>query len=432
MPRLLPPGISHFTGRAEDLSYLDSLLAEGQAGGARRAAVISAIDGTAGVGKTALAISWAHRVRDRFPDGDLYVNLHGYDFAAPVSAHEVMDYFLRALGTAPGDIPQDPDARTSVYRSVLYGRQVLLILDNAASVEQVGPLLPTSESGFALITSRSRLPGLAATHATAQLSLDLLTEPEAMSLLEQVIGTERVEREQAAAQRLIQQCARLPLALRIVGDQIKTRPHASLAAISGDLGASETSIDDFTSADESLAIGAVFDWSYQRVRAEDAALFRRLGLHPGADISANSAAALVLAPPRTVERGLYRLAAAHMVEEISDKRFTFHDLLRLYAKKRCGTDDAEEDRTAAFDNLAAWYLHTANNANRLIMPQRSAINVARDPVGPPPLAFEDFAAALAWCETERPNLTLLTAEAHARGMLDVACQLPVILRGFFN
>ena len=253
-----------------------------------------------------------------------------------------------------------------------------------------------------------------------------------MSLLREVIGAERVEREAVTAQRLIRQCARLPLALRIVGDQIKTRPHASLTAISANLGGNEPSIDNFSTADESLAVGAVFDWSYQSVRAEDATLFRRLGLHPGADMSAESAAALVLAPPRTAERGLYRLAAANMVEEIGDKRFTFHDLLRLYAKERCTTDDAERDQTEAFGNLAAWYLRTANNANRLIMPQRSAINVARDPVGSPPLAFADFAGALAWCEAERPNLTLLIAEAYNRGMLDVACLLPVILRGFFN
>src|ERR1700677_4270889 len=152
-----------------------------------------------------------------------------------------MDYFLRSLGTSPSDIPQDPDARTSLYRSVLYDRQILLVLDNAASVEQVGPLLPTSDSAFTLITSRSRLPRLAATHGTAQLSLDLMTESEAMSLLRDVVGAERVEREAASAERLIRQCARLPLALRIVADQVNTRPRASLATISADLGENESS-----------------------------------------------------------------------------------------------------------------------------------------------------------------------------------------------
>jgi tetratricopeptide (TPR) repeat protein len=432
MPRLLPPRIAHFTGRQEDLSFLDGLLAESQSGAARRTAVISAIDGTAGVGKTALAIYWAHRVRDQFPDGNLYVNLRGYDFSAPVSAHEAMDYFLRSLGTSPSDIPQDPDARTSLYRSVLYDRQILLVLDNAASVEQVGPLLPTSDSAFTLITSRSRLPRLAATHGTAQLSLDLMTESEAMSLLRDVVGAERVEREAASAERLIRQCARLPLALRIVADQVNTRPRASLATISADLGENESSIDNFSTVDESLVIGPVFDWSYRSIRTEDAEIFRRLGLHPGADISVESAAALVKVPSRTAERMLYRLAAAHLVEEISDRRYTFHDLLRLYAKKRCNTDDDERDRLEAFGNLAAWYLHTANNANKLIMPQRSAIKVQRELAGTPPLAFSDFTTALSWCETERSNLTLLTTEAYGRGMLDVACQLPVVLRGFFN
>jgi len=394
--------------------------------------VISAIDGTAGVGKTALAIYWAHRIRRRFSDGDLYVNLHGYDFHAPVSAHEVMDYFLRSLGTPPSDIPEDLDARTSLYRSVLYGRRVLLVLDNAASADQVGPLLPTSESAFALITSRSRLPGLATTHATAQLSLDLMTETEALSLLREIVGTDRVDREISSAQALIRQCARLPLALRIVGDQVNMRSYTSLEAISADLSVNEPSIDNFSTADESLTVHRVFDWSYQGVSAEDATLFRRIGLHPGAEISVEAAAALVLAQPRDAERMLRRLAATHMVEEISDKRFTFHDLLRLYAKKRCATDDSDDERTAAFGNLAAWYTHTANNANKLIMPPRSAIHVTRDLVGTPPLTFPDFNAALAWCEVERPNLTLLIADAYTCGMYDIVCQLSSILRGFYN
>ena len=163
--------------------------------------MISAIDGTAGVGKTALAIHWAHRVRGRFPDGDLYVNLHGYDFSTPADPYEVMEYFLRALGVPPAGIPREPEARTALYRTVLYDRRTLLILDNAASVDQVAPLLPTSDTAFALITSRNRLSGLAATHATAQLPLDLMTEDEALDLLTDVIGAERVTRETAPASR---------------------------------------------------------------------------------------------------------------------------------------------------------------------------------------------------------------------------------------
>ena len=432
VPRQLPPNIGHFTGRDDDIAHLDELL-DGPAD-QRRTAVISAIDGTAGVGKTALAIHWSYRVRDRFLDGDLYVNLHGYDFSAPVAAPEVMEYFLRALGVAPTEIPRDLDARTSLYRSLLYDRRILLVLDNAASVAQVSPLLPTSGSAFALVTSRSRLPGLAATHATAQLSLDLLSEGEALTLLEEIIGIDRLQHETDVAERLVRQCARLPLALRIVAENINIRPRASLAAVSVDLGGrgdADSSLASFSTPDESIALEVVFGWSYERLAQEDARIFRRLGLHPGAEMSVESAAALVMAPLRAATKPLYRLANVHMVEEVSDGRFSFHDLMRLYARERCDSDDAADVRSAAFQNLASWYIHTANSANKLLL-KRSPINVDSPLAGTEPLAFESSAQALAWCELERDNLTLLTVQAYEHGLLDIAWKLPDVLRGFYN
>jgi tetratricopeptide (TPR) repeat protein len=428
VPRQLPPRIAHFTGRVEDLDRLDSLLADGR-GQAQRTAVISAIDGTAGVGKTALAIHWAHRVRDQFPDGDLYVNLHGYDFSTPVEAHQVMDHFLRSLGIAAADIPRDPDARTSLYRSVLYNRRTLLVLDNAASVDQVAPLLPASDSTFALITSRSRLTGL--THATAQLSLDLMTPSEALNMLKNIIGTERVQREEDTARLLAEQCAYLPLALRIIAENVKIRPRASLATITRELGGNRHNIDDFAMVDESIAVESVFDWSYKRLSSEDAEIFRRLGLHPGAEMSTESAAALIMSPISATEKPLYRLAGMHMVEEANDRRFTFHDLMRLYAERKCRMDDADHLQSTAFENLASWYIHTANNANKLLL-KRSPINFDSKLVGTEPLSFNNFAAALAWCELERVNLTLVTVQAYQRGLLHIACKLPGVLRGFYN
>ena len=429
VPRQLPPRIAHFTGRVEDLKRLDRLLTGEQ--GKPRTAVISAIDGTAGVGKTALAIQWAHRIRDQFPDGDLYVNLHGYDFSTPVEAYQVMDSFLRALGIAASEIPRDPDARASLYRSVLYNRRILLVLDNAASVDQVAPLLPASDSTFALITSRSRLTGLAVTHATAQLSLDLMPQVEALNLLKNIIGPERVQREEDAARLLAEQCVYLPLALRIIADNVRIRPRASLATITAELGGTHHNIDDFATVDESLAVESVFDWSYKRLSREDAGLFRRLGLHPGAEMSVESAAALIMSPISAAKRPLYRLAGMHMVEEANDGRFTFHDLMRLYAERKCSMDDADHVQSAAFENLASWYLHTANNANKLLL-QRSPISFDSKLLGTEPLSFDDFAAALAWCELERMNFTLLTIAAYQRGLLHIACKLPGVLRGFYN
>lgn len=430
VPRQLPPRIAHFTGREGDLKRLDRLL-NGEQGQDQRTAVISAIDGTAGVGKTALAIHWAHRVRDLFPDGDLYVNLHGYDFSAPVEAYHVMDYFLRALGIAASDIPRDSDARASLYRSVLHDRRVLLLLDNAASVDQVAPLLPASDFAFALITSRSRLAGLAVTHATAQLSLDLMTPAEALDLLREIIGTERVEREEDAARLLAERCAYLPLALRIIAEHVKIRPRADLANIAAEISGSDHNIGDFTTVDESFAVESIFDWSYKRLSPGDAEVFRRLGLHPGAEMSAESAAALIMSSMSAAERPLYRLAGMHMVEEANDRRFVFHDLMRLYAERKCSIDDAYDVRSAAFGNLASWYIHSANNANKLLL-QRSPIEFESTLVSTEPLSFDDFSAALAWCEMERANLTLLTVQAYERGLLYIACKLPDVLRGFYN
>jgi tetratricopeptide (TPR) repeat protein len=430
VPRQLPPEIAHFIGRAGDLMSLDRLLAQTR-GGRGRTAVISAIDGTAGVGKTALAIRWGHRVRGQFPDGDLFVNLHGYDFSTPADPYEVMEYFLRALGVLPSDIPREPDARTALYRSVLYDRRILLILDNAASVEQVAPLLPASDAAFALITSRDRLPGLAVTHGTAQLPLDLMTGAEALDLLIEVIGADRVARERDAAVRLTERCARLPLALRIVAENVKSRPYASLAAVDADLSASGTDLGGFATDDESLRVESVFDWSYQRLRVDDAVVFRRLGLHPGAHISAAAAAALMMTPVSAVERPLYRLAQAHLVEYAGDRAFKFHDLMRRYATEKCRAHDEPRVRSEAFRNLASWYAHTANNANKLMI-QRAPITVESALTGTLPGTFAGFADALAWCEAERVNMTLLTARAYEEGLLDIAWKLPDVLRGFYN
>jgi tetratricopeptide (TPR) repeat protein len=359
------------------------------------------------------------------------VNLHGYDFSTPADPYQVMEYFLRALGIHPGDIPREPDARTALYRSVLYDRRTLLILDNAASVEQVAPLLPTSDAAFALITSRSRLPGLAATHATAQLTLDLMTEQEALELLTEVIGAERVAQEPDVAAQLVERCARLPLALRIVAENIKSRPYARLAAVYADLSASSTDLEGFTTDDESLKIESVFDWSYQRLRGEDEVVFRRLGLHPGGHMSAATAAALIMAPVAAVERPLYRLAQAHLIEHVGDRTFKFHDLMRRYATEKCRTHDEPRTRSEAFRNLASWYTHTANNANKLMI-QRVPISVESALAGTSPGTFEGFTDALAWCEAERVNMALLTTRAYEEGLLDIAWKLPNVLRGFYN
>jgi tetratricopeptide (TPR) repeat protein len=258
-----------------------------------------------------------------------------------------------------------------------------------------------------------------------------MTQAEALDLLREIIGAERVQRDEDAARLLAERCAYLPLALRIIAENIKIRPRASLAGIAADLSGSDRNIGDFATVDESFAVESVFDWSYKRLSLRDAEVFRRLGLHPGAEMSVESAAALIMSPIADAERPLYRLAGMHMVEEANDRRFTFHDLMRLYAERKCSMDDADHVQSAAFGNLASWYIHSANDANKLLL-QRSPIEFESRLVGTEPLSFDDFSAALAWCELERINFTLLTVQAYQRGLFHIACKLPDVLRGFYN
>ena len=413
VPHQLPAGTSHFVGRAEELRQLSTLVDTATEDGGT--VVISAVLGTAGVGKTALALRWAHRVRAGFPDGQLYANLRGYDPNQPLSAAEALARFLRALGVAGADIPLEVEERAALYRSLLDGQRMLVVLDNAATVEQVRPLLPGTPSALVVVTSRDALAGLVARHGAARLDLDLLPSKDAIALLRALIG-ERVGAESNAAAVLAGQCARLPLALRVAAELAATRPSTPLAALVEELADEQQRLELLDAGgDPHTAIRAVFSWSYQHLPAEAARAFRLLGLHPGPDLEPYAAAALTDTSVEQAQHLLDLLARAHLVQPASAGRFGMHDLLRAYATYLAGIEDSEAERRAALTRLFDHYLATAGAAMDTLVPAEAHRRPRIPPPGTPAPPVADPPAARAWLDIERVTLTAVCVHTAARG-----------------
>lgn len=430
-PRQLPLTIGDFTGRAEHLSELDGMLPDEGSGPAGSAVVISALHGTAGVGKTTLAVHWAHRVQERFPDGSLHVNLRGYGPGHPATAVEVLDAFLRALGMQPERIPVEIDAKAALYRSLLAGRRVLVVLDNANSAEQVRPLLPGSPGCLVLITSRSSLSGLAISQSATRLYLDLLTRREAVELVTGIIGTDRADAEPAAVIALTEACARLPLALRIAASRLASRTHLSVADVVGELADDRNRLEVLsTCADDAARVGVVFDWSYDRLSAAQAQLFRHLGLHPGTEFSLQAAAAVGAVDVERARALLEELSEVHLIEPIARERFRCHDLLRAYAAGRADGECSSASRKRAARRLLDWYAYTAAVADYVLFPDHSLL---RHDLGSPPnvkLAPFTHAEALRWFHVERANLIAATRHASDHGQPRETLRLADGLREF--
>ena len=332
-PAQLPADVAAFTGRSGELAALDLLLAVPPVPPvqAETAGAIFVLSGTAGVGKTALAVRWSRRAAIAFPDGQLYVNLRGYDPGQPVPPGDALAGFLRALGMAGQDIPPETDERAAAYRSLLDGRRVLVVLDNAASVEQVRPLLPGCPTCLVVVTSRDSLAGLVARHGAGRLDLDMLPLPDALGLLRTLIGV-RVDAEPEAAVALAKQCARLPLALRVAAELAAASPDSALAGLAGELASEQRRLDLLDAGgDERTAVRGVFSWSYRHLPAVAARAFRLLGLHPGPDFDAYAVAALTGASATAASDVLALLARAHLVHPGGAGRYGMHDLLRAYA-----------------------------------------------------------------------------------------------------
>jgi Tfp pilus assembly protein PilF len=408
VPRQLPGAVRHFTGRAEQLAALAALGADA---GRARTVVISAITGTAGVGKTALAVHWAHRIADRFPDGQLYVNLRGFDpNDQAMPAAEAIRRFLTALGVAPQRIPAEPDAQAALYRSELAGRRMLVVLDNARDTAQVRPLLPGAAGCLVLVTSRRQLAGLVAAEGAHPITVDLLTGEEAARLLAQRLGVDRVAAEPDAVAEIVDRCARLPLALAVVAARAATHPHLSLRVVADQL--RDARLDTLAAADDPVTDArAAFSWSYRTLSPPAARLFRLFGLHPGADIAAPAAASLAGIPLAAARAQLAELTGASLLVEHAPGRYTCHDLLRAYAAELAHGCEPVEQRRAATGRVLDHYLHTAYAAVRLLYPTRDQVTLAAPRPGVSPEQPADHPCALDWFGAEHAVLTAAVEHA---------------------
>ncbi len=414
VPAQLPSANVAFVGRTGELAVLDDLLP----GPSAPATVVIAVSGTAGVGKTALALHWAHRAAGRFPDGQLYVNLRGYDPGGPAAdPADVLLGFLEALGVPPARIPQDGDARAARYRSVLAGRRVLVMLDNARDVDQVRPLLPGSAGCLVVVTSRQPLTPLVVTDGAHPLPLDLPSRGEARDLVTRRLGGRRAAAEPEAVDEIIDRCVRLPLALAIAAARAAVQPRLPLAALAAQL-RDAAALDTLHGGDAATDIRAVFSWSYRQLPADAARLFRLLGLHPGPDIGRLAAAALAGSPPARADRLLTELTRANLLSEHnpehSPARFAFHDLLRAYAAE-CAADAGPEEGPAALGRVYDHYLHTAHAAALALHPPFSRIVLPPARPGVPSVRFRARADAAAWCTAESAVLLAVVPAAARSG-----------------
>jgi tetratricopeptide (TPR) repeat protein len=430
VPAQLPADIAGFAGRTREIDRLDGFLPEGSG-----ATPIVAITGMAGVGKTALAVHWGHRLADRFPDGQLYVDLHGYSAGPPVRPIRALAQFLGALGV--DRVPGELDEAAAKYRSLLAGRRMLVVLDNASSADQVRPLLPGSPNSVVLITSRDRLGGLVAREGARRVPVNVLEPAEAWTLLARTLGDERIDTQRDDAWELARLCAYLPLALRIAAGDLLNHPDRTLAAQLVKLGEGRRLAALEIDGDEFAAVRVTFEASYAALVPADRRLFRLLGLVPGPTFDAPAAAALAGIPVEVAEPALDRLAGAHLLEPLSGRvgaarddgggRYRFHDLLRLYARERAGTDDTASERTEALRGLFAWYLRTVDAAARVLYPQ-----MLRLPFGDAgSTGFVGATEALAWLDGQRDNLIVAIAQHGTHGMRAQVSLLADMLRGYF-
>ncbi|OJF11095.1 AfsR/SARP family transcriptional regulator [Couchioplanes caeruleus] len=427
LPAQLPSDVAGFTGRHELLHHLDDLAAPGRTGTGTGVSVV-VVAGTAGVGKTALAVHWAHMRRDRFPDGQLFVNLRGYAPGPPVRPLEVLARFLRALGMPGAQVPDDTDEAAAAYRSLLSGKRFLVVLDDARTSEQVRPLLPAEPGCMVLVTSRHRLNGLVARDGARRLAVRMLGPAETRALLTYLLGARRVQAEADAAAELGRLCGHLPLAVRIAAANLADSPDRSIGYLVRELRDGDRLSALGVIGDDQTAVRAAFDVSYLELDGSARRLFRLLCLVPGSDVTAPTAARLAGVSEGTAARLLDVLATAHLVEQRRPGRYGLHDLLRVYAAECVRREETETERTAATEQLYAQYLRNADAAARRLYPQRLRIPM---PVREDVLSFADDTAALEWLDSERTNLVAAVEHAATHGPRPYSWLLADALRGYF-
>jgi tetratricopeptide (TPR) repeat protein len=434
VPRQLPTAVAHFAGRAAELAELDQQLAvldnddSNQAG----TVVITAIGGTAGVGKTALALHWAHRVAAKFPDGQLYANLRGFDTASPpADAADILRSFLDALGVHPAHHPETLEALAANYRGLVAGRRILILLDNASDVAQVRPLLPASPRCLVIITSRRELTALAASEGARLISLDVLTGAEASELLTARLGPDRVSREPRAVRDLAQLCARLPLALSVVVARAAAQPRLSLTGLADQLTELAGRLDALDAGDPTANVRTVISLSYQHLSEPAALMFRLLGLHPGPDITAPAAASLAAVTPGQARTALRELARASLITEHVPGRYAFHDLLRSYAYEQADGTIPHSERHVAILRSLDHYLQSAHAARGLLYPGHDTIKLEAPLPGVRAEYFTAKQAALAWLDAEYEVLLKEIGVSVRENVDDYAWRFPVVLWTYY-
>ncbi|GAA1636848.1 ATP-binding protein [Actinoplanes couchii] len=424
-PRQLPGAVHGFVNRASELRRLSQPLGE-------ESGVLWVLTGTAGVGKTSLALRWAHSVRQDFPHGQLYANLRGYDPGQPADPGSVLDRFLRALGTPGTAIPADLDDRAALYRSLLADRRVLIVLDNASTARQIRPLLPGTSSCLVVVTSRSLLSGLITRDGGRRLTVRILDQADAVNLLQTVTADYRAGDDPDEFTELARLCACLPLALRIAAERAASRPFMTLAELAQDLRDESALWEALTAEDgeEADAVRTVFAWSYRALSEPVARMFRLLGLHPGAEFSTPAAAALAGVSTNQVRHLLDGLVNSHLVEQVGTGRYRLHDLLRAYAIEEQRKFANTEDQTDGVRRILAWYLHSADAAVAVTLQFNRTM-----PLDPPhdviPMTFTSNSEATAWLDAERDNLVAATKAAAEHGRPHTAWQLAAVLRSVF-
>ncbi|HEX6354040.1 tetratricopeptide repeat protein [Actinophytocola sp.] len=426
-PRQLPATVADFVGRADEFEILTEQLKRSPHH--RSPVVITSIEGTAGVGKTALAVWWGSRMTDRFPHGQLYVDLRGYGPGQPRRSGDAVAAFLGALGVPAAQVPGDEDERTALYRSLLAGKKTLVVLDNAASAEQVRPLLPGPSSCLVIVTSRDELPGLVASNGAQQIVLDRLAAPDAVELLRRIIGRDRVDAEPEAADEIARRCAYLPLALRVAAQRALSSQHLTLTEITSQLATAHDRLDLLATPDNdrTMNVRVVFSWSYQALPTGAARLFRLLGLHAGPEIGIPAAAALADITTTEAAELLEIISGAHLLDRVGEDRYRFHDLLHDYAAEQAVEDETAQDRAEAVLRVLETYLHAADAADKAFTPTRLRVPLDPSPRVREVPVFDTYAQAMEWFDLERTNLAAATRQAADAGNDDVAWKIPAAM-----
>jgi tetratricopeptide (TPR) repeat protein/transcriptional regulator with XRE-family HTH domain len=413
-PAQLPTDQAGFAGRDAPLHRLDALLEAGRDGPGASVIVVS---GSAGVGKTALAVHWAHRVRAQFPDGQLFVNLRGFDPDGAATPSEALRVFLSGLGVTPEKMPPDQESQVALYRSLLAGRRVLVVLDNARDVAQVRPLLPSGSGCAVVVTSRRQLGGLVALESAQPVPLGVFDQREAREMLRRRLSPQRLVADAEGVDDVIRGCAGLPLALAVVAARAAAHSGLSLATIAKELRASTGGLDALAGPDPSSDVRAAFSWSYNLLDAPAARLFRLLSLHQGPHVGLTAAASLAGLPVAAVRPLLAELTGAHLLGEPEPGCYAFHDLLRAYAAELARSVDAADERGAAVRRLLDHYVHVTHAAALRLTPGRERIPLEPPAPGVAVETIADHDAALAWFAREEEALSA-TVRLAAEGGFD--------------